>query len=135
MSKTHSDSAQRVTLLGPKSDLRGDFSTEEELVILGQVSGRQIEAPIITIGPAARVKATIHTRSIRIEGVVTGDIHAEVAVIVQASATVNGTIHCPNITMREGATINGAANVTAHRDKAEHPRTSHAPAVATRRGR
>jgi cytoskeletal protein CcmA (bactofilin family) len=105
--------AKRVSLLGPKSDLKGEFVTDEELVILGRVCGKRVQAPAITIGPAAQVKADICTRTIRIEGVVVGDIHAELSVIVQASATVCGTIHCPSITIREGASINGGANVKA----------------------
>jgi cytoskeletal protein CcmA (bactofilin family) len=113
MNDSADGNAKRVSLLSPSSDLKGEFVTDEELVILGRVSGKRVQAPAITIGPGAQVKADIYTSTIRVEGVVVGDIYAEVSVIVQASATVRGTIHCPSITIREGASINGGANVKA----------------------
>lgn len=111
MSTSGDRNAERVSLLGPKSDLKGDFVTDEELVILGCVSGRRVQAPTITVGPSARVTAEIHCGKVRIEGAVVGDIHAEESVIVQASARIRGTIHCASITILEGAVINGGANV------------------------
>lgn len=134
MSSTGNGNAERVSLLGPKSELKGELVTGEELVILGVVSGQRLQASTITIGPAARVTAAIHARAVRIEGVVVGDIHAEVSVILQASARLRGTIYCPSITIMEGAVINGGANVSV--DKADEGRATgeRAPrARATRR--
>lgn len=111
MSTAGDRTAERVSLLGPKSDLKGDFVTNEELVILGRVSGQRVQAPAITVGPQARVTADIFGDRIRIEGTVIGDIHAEGSVIVQASARIRGTILCPSITIIEGAVINGGANI------------------------
>lgn len=102
--------AERVSLLGPKSVLNGDFSTTEELVILGQLAGDRVQAPNITIGPAARVTAEIHAGTIRIEGSVIGNVYATVAAVIHASATVQGSVHSPQLTIQDGATINGAIN-------------------------
>jgi cytoskeletal protein CcmA (bactofilin family) len=111
---------ERVSLLGPKSTLSGDFATSEELVILGQLDGGRVQAPNVTIGPAARVTAQIHAQTIRIEGVVIGDVYAEVAAVVHSSAIVHGNIHSPQVTIQEGALVNGAvgqdAPPTATRD-------------------
>ena len=117
----HAENAdfRRTTLLGPGTDIKGELVTDEELVILGRVSGRRVRATAITIGPKAEVRANIETRTIRIEGVVVGDIHAEISVMVQSSATVRGVISCPVITIREGASINGAANVRKARSAAD----------------
>jgi cytoskeletal protein CcmA (bactofilin family) len=101
------DATERVSLLGPKSTLSGDFATAEELVILGRFDGGRVQAPNITIGPAARVTAQIHARRIRIEGVVIGDVYAEVAAVIHASASVHGNIHSPEVTIQEGALVNG----------------------------
>ena len=75
---------ERVSLLGPKSTLRGDFATTEELVILGQLDGGRVQAPDITIGPAARVSAQVHAQTIRIEGALSGDLHAVEAMLAGA---------------------------------------------------
>ena len=113
---------ERVSLLGPKSTLSGNFATTEELVILGQLDGERVQAPDITIGPAARVSAQVHARTIRIEGALIGDVYAEVAVVIQSSATVHGNIHSPQVTIQEGAVVNGevsrdAAPVASRHDE------------------
>jgi cytoskeletal protein CcmA (bactofilin family) len=116
MSPPGDEDERRVSLLGPNSELKGEFATEDELVILGRLTGKRVQAPVITIGPSACVKADIDTQSIRIEGVVIGDIRAAVSIIVQASATIRGTIYCPSITIRDGASVNGSANLDVAKD-------------------
>ena len=101
---------ERVSLLGPKSILSGDFATTEDLVILGQLDGGRVQAPNVTVGPAAHVSAEIHAKHIRIEGVVIGDVYAEISAVLHASAVVQGRVHCPQLTIQEGAEINGAIN-------------------------
>jgi cytoskeletal protein CcmA (bactofilin family) len=135
MSHTARATTERVSLLGPKSTLSGDFSTAEELVILGQLDGGHVQAPNITIGPAARVTAQIHAQTIRIEGVVIGDVYAEVAAVIHSSATVRGNVHSPQVTIQEGALVNGevspdAAPIGTRRDELPDVRPASAKSVA-----
>jgi cytoskeletal protein CcmA (bactofilin family) len=110
MMRPEKPSSERVCLLGPKSVLTGDFTTTEELVILGQLDGERVQSPNITIGPSAHVTADIYAGMLRIEGTVIGDVHAEVSVVIHASATVQGDVCSPQLTIQEGATIEGAIN-------------------------
>jgi cytoskeletal protein CcmA (bactofilin family) len=113
MTKPSNGTTERVSLLGPRSELTGDFATTEELVILGRLDGRCVRSPNITIGPAAQVRAHIRAGRIRIEGLVIGDVSAEVSAVIEASATVHGNVHSPQITIHEGANVNGAVNQSA----------------------
>jgi cytoskeletal protein CcmA (bactofilin family) len=90
--------------------LSGDFTTTEELVVLGQMLGERLHAPTITIGPSGQVTADIYADTIRIEGTVTGNVYAKVATTLGATATVSGNINSPNVTIREGAIVNGDVN-------------------------
>ena len=110
MTQPSKGNTERVSLLGPRSELTGDLATTEELVILGRLDGRCVRSPNITIGPAAQVRAHIRAGRVRIEGIVIGDVYAEVCAIIEASATVHGSVHSPQITIREGANVNGAVN-------------------------
>ncbi len=110
MMRPEKPSTERVCLLGPKSMLTGDFMTTEDLVILGQLDGERVQSPNITIGPSAHVRADIYAGVLRIEGTVIGDVHAEVSVVIHASATVQGDVRSPQLTIQEGATIEGAVN-------------------------
>jgi len=136
MSPPEKATHERVSLLGPKSILSGDFATTEELVILGQIDGGRVQAPNMTIGPAAHVTANIHAGTIRIEGVVVGDVYAEISAVVHATATVQGSIHCPQLTVQEGATINGAINQERSDGATDLDQEPHlAPLRAARRAR
>ena len=136
MIRPEKPATERVSLLGPKSVLTGDFATTEELVILGQVDGGRVQAPDVTIGPAARVTADIHAGTIRIEGIVVGDIYAEVSAVIHASATVQGNVNSPQLTIQEGATIDGAINRGRTPSDAESlPEPHRAPLRAARRAR
>jgi cytoskeletal protein CcmA (bactofilin family) len=136
MSRPEKTTNERVSLLGPKSVLSGDFATTEELVILGQLDGGRVQAPNITIGPAAQVTADIHTGTIRIEGVVVGDIYAKVSVTVHSTATIEGNVYGPVVTIQEGATINGTIDqdpASSVEEPAQQPHS--APLRAARRAR
>jgi cytoskeletal protein CcmA (bactofilin family) len=123
---------ERVSLLGPKSTLRGDFATTEQLVILGQLDGGRVQAPDITIGPAARVTAQIHAQTIRIEGALSGDVYATVSVVIHSSATVHGNIHSPQVTIQEGALVNGEVSRDATPVATGHDELPNLPLPAAR---
>jgi cytoskeletal protein CcmA (bactofilin family) len=103
-------STERVSLLGPRSVLNGNISTSENLVILGQLDGKRVNSPHITVGPTARVRADLRGDIIHIEGSVSGNVHATSEVVIHASAQVQGNIHSPQIAIKDGAVVNGTVN-------------------------
>ena len=103
-------STERVSLIGPKAVVTGSYSTSEELVILGQLDGGRVQSPNVTIGPSAHVTADIYAGVLRIEGTVIGDVHAETSVVIHATATVQGDVRSPQLTIQEGATVDGTVN-------------------------
>ena len=110
MMRPEKPSTERVSLVGPRSVVTGNFSTSEELVILGQLDGDRVQSPNVTIGPAAHVTADVYAGVVRIEGMLIGDVHAEISVVIHATATVQGDVRSPQLTIQEGATIDGAVN-------------------------
>ena len=136
MMRPEKPSTERVSLVGPRSVVLGSYSTTEELVILGQLDGERVQSPNITIGPNAHVTADIYAGVIRIEGTVIGDVHAETSVVIHATATVQGDVRSPQLTIQEGATIDGAVNegpVSA--DAASTAQIHAAPLRSARRAR
>jgi cytoskeletal protein CcmA (bactofilin family) len=110
MKRDEQPSTERVSLLGPRSVLSGDFATTGELVILGQLDGGRVQSPTVTIGPDAHVTANIYADTVRIEGVLIGDVHAAVSVVIHASAIVQGNVSSPQLTIQDGATVEGEIN-------------------------
>jgi cytoskeletal protein CcmA (bactofilin family) len=84
-SKNRTDGPKRPSILCPGIEIKGDIVTDHEPVILGQVTGKRVQAPTVTVGPTAVFRADIKTNSIRVLGAMVGDIHAQASVVVQAS--------------------------------------------------
>ena len=99
--------SERGSILGPTLRFKGELSTGEDLVIHGQVEGTVGPAPKVTIGPEAKVKASINADVIIIEGQVEGDLKAGVSITVRPKANVRGNLEAPVINIAEGATFNG----------------------------
>ena len=67
---------------------RQDFAMSHPV----RATTERVQAPDITIGPAARVTAQIHAQTIRIAGAIIGDLHAAETVRILASARVLGDV-------------------------------------------
>jgi cytoskeletal protein CcmA (bactofilin family) len=100
-------SSEHVSVVGPSLRFKGELSAGEDLVIHGEVEGTIGPAPRVTIGPEARVKATINADVIVVQGHVDGDLSANDSIVVQESADVRGNIHAPVVNIAQGAKFNG----------------------------
>ncbi len=58
MSAAHDVSKDKASILGPTLKFKGELSSQEDLVIHGQVEGRIGPAPRVTIGPEAVTEKT-----------------------------------------------------------------------------
>ena len=104
---SHDLVSERGSILGPTLRFKGELSTGEDLVIHGQVEGTVGPAPKVTIGPEAKVKASVNADVIIVEGQVEGDLKAGVSITVRPKANVRGNLEAPVINIAEGATFNG----------------------------
>jgi len=124
MAASHDSVSDRASILGPTLRFKGELSTAEDLVIHGQVEGTVGPAPKVTIGPEAKVKASVNADVIIVEGQVDGDLKAGVSITVRPRARVRGNLEAPVINISEGATFNGGIKM--------EPRVSDAKAIPGR---
>ena len=106
-------STEHVSVLGSTLRFKGDLSAGEDLLIHGEVEGNIGPAPRVTIGPEARVKATVNAEVIVVEGHVEGDLNATGSIVVRKSAEIRGNIQAPVINIGEGAKFNGGITMDA----------------------
>jgi cytoskeletal protein CcmA (bactofilin family) len=102
------DTSKAAASLGGSIFVKGEINGSEDLTVDGRVEGR-IDLPehALTIGPNAKIEATITAKVVTIFGSVTGTITAREKVDVRSSATVQGIVTCGRIAVQEGATVNG----------------------------
>jgi len=115
MSAAHDVSKDKASILGPTLKFKGELSSQEDLVIHGQVEGSIGPAPRVTIGPEAVIKAGVTAEAIVVEGSVEGDLKATGSITVRARANVRGNLEAPTINVAEGATLNGSIRMEPRR--------------------
>ena len=75
----------------------------------------------LRIGTHARLEASVHAKSVTIEGKVNGDISADDRVELVTSAVVDGNLKAPKIVVAEGATFRGSVDMGSDRPRDGQP--------------
>lgn len=115
MSNPYDTASDRVSVLGPTLRFKGELSADEDLVVHGQIEGTLGPAPRVTIGPEAKVTADVQGGVVIVEGTVHGNLKAQTSVVVRESATLEGNIEAPSVSILEGAHFDGHVSMTGTR--------------------
>jgi cytoskeletal protein CcmA (bactofilin family) len=135
MSTAHDVKTDKASVLGPTLKFKGELSSQEDLVIHGHVEGTVGPAPRVTIGPEARIKASVTADVIVVEGSVEGDLKASISVTIRAKANVRGNVEAPAINVLEGSTMNGSIKMEPRRaDSHSLPASAGGETVFSRTG-
>ena len=97
-----------ATGIGPSIHIKGTISSQEPLVVAGQVVG-SIDMPgfALTISPTATVEGDVAADGITISGRTHGRLQATSRIAVHETATVEGSLSTPVISVADGAAIHG----------------------------
>jgi cytoskeletal protein CcmA (bactofilin family) len=114
-----------TTVLGRTAKFRGEFSGSENMVVEGDFEGviRNPEANV-TVGPQARVRASIAGRDVIVYGRVEGQIHASGSVSLRGEANVMGDVFGSRFSMEENSVLRGKVDPS----RAGEPLPSSTPA-------
>ncbi|GFE81163.1 hypothetical protein GCM10011487_31630 [Steroidobacter agaridevorans] len=111
MSNPYDTASERMSILPPTLRFKGELSADEDLLIQGQIEGTIKHTQRVTVGKEGKVKASITAQTIKVEGTVEGDLHAERSVYVEESGNLRGNIHAPSVCLVEGSKFNGAVDM------------------------
>lgn len=111
MSNPYDNASERVSVLGPTLQFKGELHADEELLIKGRIEGSITHSQRITVCPEGTVTANVRAQTIVVEGTVTGDLQAEKSVMVKETARLRGNITAPNVSIVEGAQFNGGIDM------------------------
>ncbi|HEV3329726.1 MAG TPA: polymer-forming cytoskeletal protein [Bryobacteraceae bacterium] len=105
-------SIEGISTLGRTVRVEGKIVSHQDLHVEGQVDGT-IELPDnkLTIGPQARVKATIKAHNVSIVGNAEGTIEANESVELCGQSRLVGDIRTPRLVIKDGAYIKGKVDV------------------------
>jgi cytoskeletal protein CcmA (bactofilin family) len=102
------DERRVAAWIGRGLTIEGRILSQEHLTIDGRVEGTiEVGDHSLMIGAGATVKADLTAKTISISGTVTGNLIASERVVLQPTASVEGDIVTPRLTMAEGAVVKG----------------------------
>lgn len=89
------------------SEFDGKLSFKDTVRIDGRFSGEISSENTLIVGETGEIEADIHSPSVVISGVVTGDVFATSQLVLYKTACLTGNVTTPNLVMEEGALLNG----------------------------
>jgi cytoskeletal protein CcmA (bactofilin family) len=102
------DERRTAAWIGKALRIEGRIVSQEHLTIDGQVEGTiEVGDHSLMIGAGAAVKADLIAKTITVSGTVTGNVTASERVVLQPSASVDGDITTPRLSMADGAIVKG----------------------------
>ena len=108
-----------TTGIGPSIQITGTISAQEPLTIAGRVTG-SIDVPghMLTMTASANVDGDITADGIMISGNAHGRLHATSRIAVDHTATIEGTLDAPVLSVADGASIQGDVSADGRRASA-----------------
>ena len=102
-----------TALVGSAVTIGGEIFSQQDLFVDGEVNGTMtLPNHKLTIGPQARVKATIKAQNVVIVGSVEGKIEASERIELRSHSQFIGDVRGPRIVIENGAFIKGNIEVT-----------------------
>lgn len=101
------------SLIDPSTAVNGKLRTEGDLQIEGLLEGELDCLGRVFIAEGARVVARIGGRTVVVAGEVEGDIVCQERFEALATARVSGSVRTPQLTVHEGATMDGSITMSS----------------------
>ncbi|HEX2731920.1 MAG TPA: polymer-forming cytoskeletal protein [Polyangiaceae bacterium] len=95
------------TVIGEGLTIEGEFSTEEEVVVLGTLRGTLTSGGAVSVGSGGIVEADIAAHALSVAGNVTGNVTSQDRVDIQTGGRLIGDVRASRLTIADGASFKG----------------------------
>jgi cytoskeletal protein CcmA (bactofilin family) len=93
--------------LGKTTKIIGKVSFTGPVEVDGYIEGEIESTDKLVVGEGAQLNAKVSGGEVCVKGTVTGDIHASKKLSLLKTARVVGNVSCPNLSIEEGALLEG----------------------------
>ncbi len=114
---------RQMAAIGPSMFIRGDISTDEELLVDGEVEGSLGSHSLLTVGPHGKVRANIKAREVIIYGSVHGNVEVSEKIAIRDHGSLVGDIRAAGISIDDGAYFKGSIDIVRPEPKAKPVRS------------
>jgi cytoskeletal protein CcmA (bactofilin family) len=109
-----------ATVIARGVRVEGDFTSQGDVVIEGEVNGRIETGGLLSVGPEAKLKAEVVAGDAIVAGVVEGTLAVKNRLELKASARVQGDTSCQTVVVEAGALLNGKISMGAVKAELPH---------------
>jgi len=100
--------------IGQSIHIKGEVVAGEPLTIAGQVDGNvEVNGGALTLIGGARITGDVRADTVVVAGDVHGNLSAGARIIVNATATIEGDLAAPSVSLAEGARLQGSIQTAA----------------------
>lgn len=96
-----------TTLIARGVRVEGEFTSQGDVAIEGEVSGTLTCSGALTVGVEAKIKADVKAMDVVVAGIIEGNINASRRLELKSGARVTGDVTCEVIVVEGGASLNG----------------------------
>ncbi len=111
MSTPGASTGAGATVIARGVKVEGNFVSQGDVVIEGDVNGQVSTNALLTVGSDAKLKAEISAEEAVIAGVIEGTVSVKKRLELRSTAKIKGDISCETITVESGASLNGKMSV------------------------
>lgn len=101
------------TVIGAQTEIRGSIAGTGELRIHGSVEGDLRLRGIVHVEEGGLLRGDTQATQIFVDGIVVGDLQAEISIVLRPSARVVGSLIAPRMEVMEGAQFRGPIRTQA----------------------
>jgi cytoskeletal protein CcmA (bactofilin family) len=95
------------TVIGLGLNIEGELSSDEEVVVHGNVRGKLTTTEQVSVASSGVVQADVAGATVAIAGQVTGDVTASERVDLQTGGRLIGNVKAARFTIADGASFKG----------------------------
>jgi cytoskeletal protein CcmA (bactofilin family) len=99
------------TIIGETMRIQGTLSSDEEIVMNGEMEGEMDLAHRLTIGTNGKVNANVKVKDVIIAGSLKGNVDASERVTLRAGANLVGDVKTAGIVIEDGAYFKGGIDI------------------------
>ena len=99
--------AAGATVIARGVKVEGEFVSQGDVVIEGEVNGRVSTSGLLTIGSEARLKAEVSADDAIVSGSIEGTVTVKKRLELRSTARIHGDVECETAVIEAGAVLNG----------------------------
>ena len=111
----------QLAMIGPSIHFKGELTGEEGLIIDGSIEGTiDLKGNELIVGENGEIKADVFAKTIKVNGVLNGELHGAEKVHISYTGDVTGNIYSPKVVIEEGAKFKGRIDMTQTHKSVAH---------------